>query len=266
MLDRRRAAAADPRSGLWGRPAGFPPSASGGEERKQPVLLIVHQEHSCPGHVANWFAAHGYPIDLRRPRYGDPLPESLSGHVGAVIFGGPQSANDPDDYIRTETAWLDVPLKEAKPFLGICLGAQMLANQLGARVGFDPDGYAEIGFYPVRPTAEGRAMADWPGQFYQWHREGFDLPSGAVLLAEGERFPNQAFRYGPAAFAVQFHPEITQRLVCRWTTRAAHRMVLPGARPRPLHLAGHLEHGPGQRRWLDGFLSRWVRLGANAGG
>ncbi|MEC9368401.1 MAG: glutamine amidotransferase [Pseudomonadota bacterium] len=260
MLDRPRPPAPDPRACLWGRD----PLCCDGEAKK-PVLLIVHQEHSCPGHVANWFAANGYPIDLRRPRYGDPLPDTLEHHVGAVIFGGPQSANDPDDYIRRETDWIAVPLSEAKPFLGICLGAQMLARHLGARVGFDADGFAEMGYYPLRPTEEGRKMCAWPSRVYQWHREGFELPSGASLLAQGERFPQQAFRYGPAAFAVQFHPEITQRLIFRWTTRAGHRLVLPGAGARDTHFAGHLEHGPDQRRWLDGFLSAWVGLGSNAG-
>ena len=63
-----------------------------------------------------------------------PLPETLENHAGAVIFGGPQSANDKDDFIRREIDWLKVPLKEKKPYLGICLGAQMLAQQLGAKV------------------------------------------------------------------------------------------------------------------------------------
>ena len=92
-------------------------------------------------------------LDIRRPRFGDTLPDTLAEHAGAVIFGGPQSANDDDVVVRREIDWLDVPLKESKPFLGICLGAQMLAKQLGARVYKHPDGHAEVGYYPIRPTA-----------------------------------------------------------------------------------------------------------------
>jgi GMP synthase-like glutamine amidotransferase len=149
-------------------------------------------------------------------------------HSGAVIFGGPMSANDPDDFVKQEIDWISVPLAEEKPFLGICLGAQMMAKNLGGRVDPHPQGAAEIGYYPIRPTDAGRqACPDWPCHVYQWHREGFDLPRGAELLAEGDLFEVQAFRYGPSAYAVQFHPEVTHAMMCRWTTRAHERLSLP---------------------------------------
>ena len=151
----------------------------------RPVLIVLHQEASTPGRVGHYFQARGIPMDIRRPRLGDPLPASLAMHAGAVIFGGPMSANDPDDFIRAEIEWIKVPLREAKPFLGICLGAQMLARQLGATVAFHPDGMAEVGYYPIRITAAARDLLEaWPSVVYQWHREGFDLPVGADLLAD----------------------------------------------------------------------------------
>src|SRR5262249_18348605 len=147
--------------------------------------------------VGHALRERGYPLDIRKPRFGAALPESLAEHAGAIIFGGPMSANDSDDYIRRETDWLAVPLKEEKPLLGICLGAQMLALHLGSRVSPHADGHAEIGYSPIRPTDVGRIVCDpWPEQVYQWHREGFDLPLGAELLAEGDAFPVQAFRMG----------------------------------------------------------------------
>src|SRR5215471_1010557 len=118
-----------------------------------PVLLILHQEHSSPGRVGQMLVKLGYPLDIRRPRFGDPLPKTMADHAGAVIFGGPQSANDPDDFIKAEIDFIGVPLREEKPFLGICLGAQMLARYLGERVAPHPEGKAEIGYYPIRPTA-----------------------------------------------------------------------------------------------------------------
>jgi GMP synthase (glutamine-hydrolysing) len=123
-----------------------------------PVLIVLHQEHSTPGRVGYALRQRGYPLDIRRPRFGDSLPETLDEHTGAVIFGGPQSANDQDEFIRREIDWLKVPLREGKPFLGICLGAQMLARHLGARVYPHPHGHAEVGYYPIRPTAAGRAL------------------------------------------------------------------------------------------------------------
>src|ERR1041384_1111047 len=89
------------------------------------VLLVLHQEQSTPGRVGFALRQRGYELDIRRPRFGDALPTTMAEHTGAVIFGGPQSANDPDDFIKAEIDWIGVPLKEGKPYLGICLGAQM---------------------------------------------------------------------------------------------------------------------------------------------
>src|SRR6201992_218203 len=120
-----------------------------------PVLIVLHQETSTPGRIGNVLRSLGYPLDIRRPRFGDALPKTLSAHAGAVIFGGPMSANDSDDFVRREIDWIAVPLLERRPYLGICLGAQMLAKQLGARVAPHPQGRVEMGYYPIRPTQAG---------------------------------------------------------------------------------------------------------------
>jgi len=230
-----------------------------------PVLIVLHGEQSTPGRVGNVLRNLGYPLDVRRPRFGDPLPETMEGHAGAVIFGGPMSANDPEDFIRVETEWIGVPLREGKPYLGICLGAQMLARLLGAKVGFHPEGHVEIGYYPIRPTAAGRAMCEpWPEHVYQWHREGFDLPAGAELLAEGDLFPVQAFRYG-SGHALQFHPDVTHAMMCRWTTRGHERMQLPGAKSRAEHFADRAVHDLAARAWLASFLDHWLACGTGCG-
>ena len=224
------------------------------------VLLVLHQEQSTPGRVGLALRDRGYVLDIRRPRFGDPLPKTMADHAGAVIFGGPQSANDPDDFIKAEIDWIGVPLKEEKPFLGICLGAQMLAKQLGERVFTHPEGKAEIGYYPIRPTAAGRAICAWPDHMYQWHREGFDLPRGTELLAEGEIFATQAFRAG-SGYAIQFHAEVTHAMMCRWTTRGASRMELPGAKKRAEHFADRPVYDHGIRAWLSAFLDHWLAAG-----
>jgi GMP synthase (glutamine-hydrolysing) len=233
---------------------------------KAPVLIVLHQETSTPGRVGRLLMERGYPLDIRRPRFGDPLPDTLAHHAGAVIFGGPMSANDEEDFIRRETDWIAVPLKERKPYLGLCLGAQIMARHLGARVYAHEQGRAEIGYYPLTPTHAGAAVAKrlgtpWPGHVYHWHREGFDCPPGAVTLATGDDFPVQAVRYGPAAYAFQFHPEVTYAMTCRWTTRAHERMKLPGAKPRNEHLEGRLIHDPAVNLWIDAFLDYWLAGG-----
>jgi GMP synthase (glutamine-hydrolysing) len=230
-----------------------------------PVLIVLHGELSTPGRIALQLRSRDIPLDVRRPRFGDPLPETLEHHSGAVIFGGPQSANDDDEIVRREIDWIAVPLAENKPFLGICLGAQMLAKKLGARVYRHPDGHAEVGYSPVRPTAAGRQVCrDWPDHVYQWHREGFDLPDKAVLLAEGDSFPVQAFRYGDGAYALQFHMDVTHHTMCRWTTRGHERMTLPNAQPREAHFTGRLLHDPACRLWLGHFMDHWLKSAAQA--
>lgn len=224
------------------------------------ILLILHQELSTPGRVAHRLTERGFELDPRRPRFGDPLPETMEEHDGVIVFGGPMSANDSDDYVRREIEWTAVPLKEEKPFFGICLGAQILARQLGAPVAHHPEGLVEVGYYPLRATPEGAQLMDWPDHIYQWHREGFELPHGAVRLAESDAFPTQAIQYGRAAFGVQFHPELTHHMMCRWTTRGHERLALPGARPRREHFDGRAVHDVKTRKWLDDFLALWTGL------
>ena len=224
------------------------------------VLIILHQENSTPARVGNQLTAMGYQLDMRRPRFGDPLPETMDDHAGVIIFGGPMSANDDDDYMRLETNWLAVPLKENKPALGICLGAQMMARFLGERVYKPENEEVEIGYYPVEPTSAGNALCaePFPDFVYQWHREGFDLPGGATLLASGDEiFPVQAFQYGSAA-ALQFHPEVTYAIMNRWTTRGHDRMQTPSAKPRHLHLEGWYRFDPPVATWLRAFLETWI--------
>ncbi len=222
------------------------------------ILIVLHQENSSPGRVGQQLQARGFQLDIRKPRFGDPLPQTMEHHAGAVVFGGPMSANDPEAYVHKEIDWIGVPLREEKPFLGICLGAQMMVKQLGGRVAPDRDGHVEIGYYPIEPTDEGQTLLPWPERVYQWHREGFSLPKGATLLARGGTYPNQAIRYGKAAYGIQFHPELTHAMMVRWTTRGAPRLSLPGAQKRGDHFAGRFVHDRAVQAWLDQFLDLWI--------
>ncbi len=229
------------------------------ERRK--VLIILHQAHSTPGRVGRQLQALGFDLDIRRAALGEALPTRLDRHAGVVVFGGPMSANDEDEWIKKEIDWLSVPLAEDKPYLGLCLGAQLLARQLGARVFSHPDRRGEAGYYPVVPTPEADRLCDaaFPRFVYQWHFDGFDLPAGAELLADGVGdFPHQAYRYGRNAVALQFHPEVTYQMMCRWTTRGAERLTRPGARPPREHLDGWFQHDGAVSTWLARFLAAWA--------
>lgn len=226
---------------------------------KPKILIILHQETSTPGRVGQRLVQRGFALDIRRPPLGDALPETLDEHAGAIMFGGPMSANDSEEFVSREIDWLKVPLRENRPFFGICLGAQKLARHLGGSVEARDDGQVEVGYYPLKPTAAGSALLDWPSMIYQWHREGFTLPDGATLLAQGDAYPNQAFQYGDKAFGVQFHAELTMAMMMRWTVKGAARMACPGAMARRAqHIEGRMLYDAAISRWLDDFLNLWI--------
>lgn len=249
--------------------AGMMDSGEFGETQRperKPVLVILHQEHSTPGHVGRLLSLRGHPLDIRKPRYGDHLPVTLGDHAAVAIFGGPMSANDSDDFVRREIALVELALRERAAFLGICLGAQMMAAALGAKVSADPDGHCEIGYHPIEPLPAATLGGAWPTRIYQWHSEGFDLPSGAEALAKAEgRFPNQALRYGPSAIGLQFHPEITFAMAARWSARnEVKNEGRPGAQPRLAQLTDHVTHGPAVLAWLSRFIEDWLNVPAGS--
>ena len=228
---------------------------------KGKILLVVHQATSNPGRVARQLRALGYGLDIRRPFAGQALPTSMDGHDGAVIFGGPMSANDDHlDFVRTEIDWIETVLASGKPYLGICLGAQMMVRTLGGQVELHPAELVEIGYHPIKPTGPGRAIFDKPMCVYQWHKEGFDLPKGAELLASGERFDNQAFKYGDAAYGIQFHPEVTNGMMMRWLTNASHMLEFPGAQAHADQVRARRRHDGETIRWLQNFLRSWLGI------
>jgi GMP synthase (glutamine-hydrolysing) len=233
------------------------------------VLIVVHQEHSNPGRVGELLELRGCSLDRRCPNLGDPLPEDLCAYAAAILFGGPQSAND--DHvagIRAELNWLErTALPAATPLLGICLGAQMIARVLGARIGPHPDGMVEIGYHPVYPTPAGESYFEGATMFYQWHRETFEIPAGAAHLAHNDSFDAQAFRYDRHVYGIEFHPEMTLAMIERWTgsEKGAPMLSLPGAQPRQAQLEAYQRYVTASDRWLGRFLDqRLLRAGDGA--
>ena len=223
------------------------------------ILVVLHQELSTPGRVGRLLRERGFHLDIRRPCIGEPLPNHLDAHDGVVIFGGPMSANDETDFIRREIDFIGTVLKADKPYLGLCLGAQMMARQLGERVYQHPHGHAEMGYYPLMPTPAGDALCDtaFPRRAVDRSpRDAIDR-RGAQMLARGDEFEVQACRLGKA-FAFQFHPEVTYAMICRWTVKAAERMGAPGTQAAHEHREGWFQHDAPVGRWVDEFLTRWI--------
>lgn len=223
-----------------------------------PILMIMHGESSSAGRIGQLLEKRGHRLDCRKPRFGEALPNTLKHHAGVVVFGGPMSCNDPDCYIKDEIDFVGQALKDETPFLGVCLGAQMIAKHLGAAVGKHPEGKVEIGYHQLRATDAGNVLGPWPSDVYQWHREGLALPTGCTRLAEGNVFENQAFSYGAGCLGLQFHPEITYALVNRWTVTAKDWKDKAGAQERDRQLDGHMLYAANVARWLDRMLDVWL--------
>ena len=220
------------------------------------ALMIVHQKRSSTGDVGYKLKQRGYELDIKRPVFGETLPDNMDNHDLAVIYGGPPSANDNDDYIKYEIEWITTALRHNKPFLGICLGAQMLAKNLGGTVQKAQDKSFEIGFYNVNPVGKGLRLFQRQKTFFQWHKEGFSAPSVCELLATGDTFQEQAFKY-KNAYGIQFHPEVNQKMHMKWLYYAGWMLHKKGAQKRMQQLNLRVKHGKKINMWLDYFLDNY---------
>lgn len=224
------------------------------------VLLIQHMDDARDDRVASHLSRRGFALDWRNPALGDPLPGAGADYVATVVYGGIQSVNDAprDDWMRAELEWIRRWVLDDRPYLGLCLGGQLLARALGAEVGPHPDGRHEIGFVPVRPTDAGRDVFPDPLHVYQWHNEGFTIPDGGERLARGDVYPNQAFRAGDRAFGLQFHPEATARMRGEWLDGSAHMLNAPGAHERRRQERDARQFDGPMEDWLLAFIDDHV--------
>ena len=225
------------------------------------VLYVIHHPAWTDCRVADTLRTRGYTIDHVCPAFGDDLP-ALDGYA-AVMVGGSEEGHvaEPDDppWVDREIAFVRDVLARDIPYLGICMGCQILAGACGGDVGGRADGLCEFGFFQVVPTAEGASLFRASRCFYQAHYEGVvTLPPDAVLLATGENFPVQAFRIGENAYGVQFHPDARLE---RMTPEEIAKDSLAGTNgaqdvDEQVRLA-HL-HEAAIQRWTEEFVDRWI--------
>lgn len=178
-----------------------------------------------------------------------------------VVLGGPISVNEQNDYpfLSDELRLLEARFKRRMPTLGICLGSQLIAHALGARV--HKSRAVEIGWKSLKLTGAGQdsSLRHFTKPVFHWHGEGFELPAGARALASTELCPHQAFSFGGALLALQFHPEVTARGLEQWYVGyteelRAHGLPLAGLRQEAARFA------PGLAQQSAAFLQDWLSV------
>ncbi len=174
------------------------------------ALILQHVPFEDIGSIRSWMETRQGEISYTRFFKNEPLPE-LKGLDLIIVLGGPMSVHDEDvhPWIRPEKQFIHDAVQRGVPVLGICLGAQLIANSMGARV--YRNAHKEIGWFEVTGTSFGESHFHFPERFlaFHWHGETFDLPEGAVHLAKSSECENQAFQVGKHVVGLQFHLETT---------------------------------------------------------
>jgi GMP synthase-like glutamine amidotransferase len=197
------------------------------------VFVFRHVPHETLGTVATALQSAGLAtryVDL----FDSPeVPEGrqLERAAGLVVLGGPMNVDETDKYpfLAAEVQRIREAVDAEVPVLGICLGAQLLAKALGARI--TANRVKEIGWYPLQFTPQAAADPLLAGcgdaaTVFQWHGDTFALPAGTVHLARSKACENQAFRCGISAYALQFHIEVTAEMIDDWLSDPNNRREL----------------------------------------
>lgn len=181
------------------------------------LYIIQNDPEVPPGNLLDFISL---PYRLCRADQGEPLPDT--GQLSAlIVLGGAMGANDDEKhpFLADLKQLIRAVVTAGKPYLGICLGGQLLAAALGAEV--QSNRWEELGTLPVTRTEAAGGDQLFNGlaetfHTFQWHHDSFNLPDGAILLASSPACPHQAFRYGDSAWGLQFHPEVTELIIRDW--------------------------------------------------
>ena len=175
------------------------------------VHYLQHVPFEGLGSIESWLESAGYSITSTQLYESASLPELEQVDL-LIAMGGPMSVNDEDEYpwLVLEKKFIRDAINAGKPVLGICLGAQLIASAMGAKIYKNAE--TEIGWFPLQGLSHvSDSLFRFPSstQVFHWHGETFDLPAGATLLASSDGCVNQAFQLGAAVIGLQFHLETT---------------------------------------------------------
>lgn len=184
----------------------------------KPVLVLQHMDSDGPAYLATWLRSQEVPFEVFNTAAGQDFPASIAGYAALAVLGGEMSVHDDLPSLRRAEDLIRQAMASDRPVIGHCLGGQLMATALGARVCDSPA--PEIGWHDLHVDTHAQAR-EWFGDaaaptVFQWHFEAFELPRGAVPLASSEACPHQAFALGPH-LAMQFHVEVDAGKLAVWS-------------------------------------------------
>jgi GMP synthase (glutamine-hydrolysing) len=231
-------------------------------DQQRRAIILRHVAFEDPGLLAPALTRAGWDFDILEAATADLTQQRISDADLLVVLGGPIGVGDIGDYpfLAQEIALLEKRLAGNRPTLGICLGSQLMAAALGARVYAGP--VKEIGWAPLQLTDDGRASCLAPlnepdATVLHWHGDTFDLPAGATRLASTAAYANQAFAFGPNALALQFHIEADPARLEEWyvghtVELGAAKISIPALRTATAQVASRI---PAQ---AERIFARWL--------
>ncbi len=185
------------------------------------VTIIKHIDIEGPGTIGGFLEENDISYNVIDVFNEEPLPNSISDVSSVIVLGGPMNVYEEDIYpfLKQEDEFLKEVIEKELPTLGFCLGAQLIAKAKGALVKKNPQ--KEIGWFQVSLTEGGSSDPLFQGfqeefDVFQWHGDTFDIPDGALKLAESDLCPNQAYRIGNNIYGLQFHVEVTDEMIYQW--------------------------------------------------
>ena len=178
------------------------------------IHYLQHVPHEGPGFIEEWAKQKNHNLNVTK-LYEDQLFPEMTDFDLLIVMGGPMSVYDDDKipWLAEEKSFIVHAIADGKKMLGICLGAQLIAHLLGAKIVKSP--HTEIGWYPVKKTTQHSMFKDLPDEFtaFHWHGEMFDIPAGAERIFSSEGCENQGFIYYGTVVGFQFHFETTPESV-----------------------------------------------------
>jgi GMP synthase (glutamine-hydrolysing) len=228
------------------------------------VLVFQHDPFEDLGFFAEVLQKHGADYRVIRLFHGEMPGEEWKNVSALIILGGPMGVDEEESFsfLRWEKRIIRAAIDEGVPILGVCLGAQLIAATLGTQVFHGP--VKEIGWSPISITAHGQVdslLGYLPenATVFQWHSDGFELPAGAVRLATSAHYGTQAFRIGRSIYGLQFHLEVTPRMIERWIDERSKDLAqAPYVLPDKI-LADTQSYAPALKYYGERFLSEFVR-------